>query len=138
MASSPTHMLDTNTIIAIRRDRPASVSARFAAMPMGSVVMSVVTYGELLFGVEKSSNLSGGKAVLARLARDVPVVGLGVVEAEHYGDIRSHLASQGTMIGANDLWIAAHARSLGVVLVTGNVDEFTRVPGLSFENWLVS
>jgi tRNA(fMet)-specific endonuclease VapC len=137
MASSPTHMLDTNAIIAIRRDRPASVSARFAAMPMGSVVMSVVTYGELLFGVEKSSNPSGGKAVLARLARDVPVVGLSAAEAEHYGDIRSHLSAQGTMIGANDLWIAAHARSLGVVLVTGNVDEFARVPGLTIENWLV-
>jgi tRNA(fMet)-specific endonuclease VapC len=128
-------MLDTNAIIAIRRHRPASVSARLAAMPVGSVVMSAVTYGELLYGVAKSADPLGGKAVLQRLARDIPVLGIGTDEAEHYGDIRSHLAVKGMMIGANDLWIAAHARSLGVVLVSGNLGEFARVPGLTVEYW---
>lgn len=128
------YMLDTNAIIAIRRSG-AAANERLRAMDTGTVVMSVVTYGELLYGIGKSADPDGGRATLERLARAIPVLHLEDRDAVHYGDIRCELARRGMMIGANDLWIAAQARSRNLTLVTANRGEFERVPGLRSEDW---
>ncbi len=128
-------LLDTNVLIHIRRERPQSVLARFREQPAGSAGMSVVTYGELVYGIGKSSD-PGASDILAALAGIIPVLPLSRQAAEHYGSIRASLAREGRIIGNNDLWMAAHARSEGLVLVTSNEREFERVPGLRIENWV--
>ncbi len=127
-------LLDTNIIIHVRRARPPAVLARFRDLAPGSVGMSAVTYGELRYGIEKSGDPAASET-LAALIDLIPVRPLGEAAAEHYGAIRAILARDGRMIGNNDLWIAAQARSEGLVLVTNNEREFERVPGLAIENW---
>lgn len=133
---SPRYLLDTNICIYIRREKPPNVRVRFARQQTGSVAMSVITWGELLYGVHHSEDPVAARAKLERIAAQIPVLPLPVDVAEHYGDIRAHLARRGELIGANDLWIAAHARAAGLAVVTNNVKEFRRVKGLKVENWL--
>jgi len=128
-------LMDTNVLIQIRRHRPESVMARFRTLSVGSVGMSVITFGELRYGLEKSGDPRATET-LAALADLVPVLELGPEAGVHYGTIRATLAREGRIIGNNDLWIAAHARSAGLVLVTGNEREFERVPDLVVENWM--
>lgn len=133
---SPRYLLDTNICIYIRQERPPAVRARFARQAAGSVVMSVITWGELLFGAKHSAARDAALEKLQRIAAQIPVLPLPLDAAEHYGDIRAHLTAAGQLIGANDLWIAAHARAERLTIVTHNVDEFRRVPGLLVEDWL--
>ena len=121
-------------VIYIRRARPESVRARFARIPAGSVCMSVVTYGELVFGVEKSGN-PDSRPALDRLTGLIPVLPMEAGVGDHYGAIRDYLRRTGELIGNNDLWIAAHARTMDLTLVTANSAEFSRVPNLKLENW---
>ena len=129
-------LLDTNICIYIARNRPPAVAERFAQAMPGNLGISLITWGELCFGADKSSDPIRAHERLARFVADVPVQTLGSDVGEHYGDIRSALERAGTPIGNNDLWIAAHARSLGVTLISNNVSEFERVPGLHLENWV--
>jgi len=92
--------------------------------------------GELELGVEKSQYREKNAARLARTVDSLPLTPLDAETSRHYGTIRAELERQGTPIGANDYWIAAQARALGAVVVTDNVGEFKRVPGLVVENWL--
>ncbi|MDB5512361.1 MAG: vapC [Enterovirga sp.] len=128
-------MLDTNVIIRIRQRRPASIVTRFLALAPAEAVMSAVSFGELMFGVEKSPHRSRDLAALDALLAFIPVEDVSTLAASEYGIIRSNLERIGQSIGANDLWIAAHARALKLTLVTGNEREFRRVPGLAVENW---
>jgi len=98
--------------------------------------MSLITHGELMFGAEKSQYRNQTIEKLNRLIEIIPVVFPEHQVAEHYGEIRAVLERSGQPIGANDLWIAAHARSLGMTLVSNNIKEFERVPELKLENWL--
>lgn len=134
--TAPHLLLDTNICIYIRRERPERVRVRLADQRVGSVAMSVITWGELLYGAHHSQHAAIARAKLARLAHLIPILPLPEDVAEHYGEIRAGLAAKGQMIGANDLWIAAHARSMGLVLVTNNAREFKRVKGLKVENWV--
>lgn len=129
------YLLDTNICIYIRRERPPLVRARMARQSPGSLGMSLVTWGELWCGACKSQHGDVAREKLAVLAQIIVVLPMPAEVAEHYGAIRAALETAGTPIGNNDLWIAAHARSAGLCLVTNNVREFTRVPGLSLENW---
>ncbi|MFZ2855774.1 MAG: type II toxin-antitoxin system VapC family toxin [Rhodocyclaceae bacterium] len=129
------YLLDTNICIYIAKRRPAGVAAKFARMAPGSVGMSMVTYGELRYGAEKSARRDESLAVLVRLAELIPVLAPEAAAGERYGIVRTELERSGKPIGNNDLWIAAHALALGVVLVTNNSREFERVPGLKVENW---
>ena len=97
--------------------------------------MSVITYGELRYGAEKSRRRADAVDVLQELTTLIPVCPLAADTGEQYGNIRSLLERSGMPIGNNDLWIAAHALSLGAVLVTNNEREFSRVAGLAVENW---
>ncbi len=129
-------LLDTNICIHIRRQRPAAVLARFQRLKPGEAVLSVITYGELIYGVEKSQFRERATRQLAELAGLVPVMELPLEAGQFYGAIRAALEARGEMIGNNDLWIAAHARAAGLTLVTNNEGEFRRVPGLKIQNWL--
>ena len=98
--------------------------------------MSVVTYGELLYGVEKSPAPSRAFEELEEFTQWIPVLSLPSEAARAYGAIRAALETKGRIIGANDLWIAAHARALDLTLITNNEREFTRVTGLKVQNWI--
>lgn len=129
------YLLDTNICIYIKRERPPAVRAQMARHRPGSLGMSVITWGELLFGACKSQHETIAREKLTALARIILVLPMSEPVAEHYGDIRAALETQGTPIGNNDLWIAAHAREAGLTLVTNNEREFARVAGLKLENW---
>jgi len=103
-------------------------------------VLSVITFGELVYGAEKSAQRAAALELLRELARVLPVMGLpetAETAAEAYGTIRAELERKGQMIGNNDLWIVAHAKAAGLTLVTNNEREFRRVRGLRVENWAV-
>ena len=133
--TEPRYMLDTNICIYIARRKPPEVFARFEKLKTGEAVLSVVTYGELRFGAAKSKRRDEVLKDLEELTSFLPVRVLPVAAAEEYGRLRSHLEEKGRPIGGNDLWIAAHASAEKLVLVTNNVREFARVPGLKTQNW---
>jgi len=128
-------MLDTDICIYLAKDRYPQVTARFEHLKPEQPVMSVITYGELQYGANKSANPSRTLSQLAELIQDIPVESLTSSAALAYGEIQATLARQGRTIGSNDLWIAAHAMALDVTLATNNEREFLRVTGLSVENW---
>ena len=129
------YRLDANICIYIANQRPRAVKARFERLKAGQVVMSSVTYGELCYGAAKSVQSNQAFAQLQELAQDVPVAALDENAGQVYGEIRAKLEEQGRLIGNNDLWIAAHAFALNLILVTNNEREFKRIPGLAIENW---
>ncbi len=129
-------LLDTNICIYIAKQKPPAVLHKFEQLVVGEVAMSTITYGELLFGAHKSHHPRQAMKVLEELADLIPALPISTETGEFYGKIRSKLEKQGTPIGNNDLWIAAHALALGVVLVTNNVKEFRRVPHLKVDNWV--
>ncbi len=130
-------LLDTNICIYIRRKKPEEVLRRFRTLKHGEAVFSVITFGELIYGAEKSAQRTAALELLRELAKVLPVMGLPETAAEAYGTIRAELERKGKMIGNNDLWIAAHAKAAGLTLVTNNEREFRRVRGLKVENWVV-
>jgi tRNA(fMet)-specific endonuclease VapC len=128
-------MLDTNICIYIAKNRPPEVRARFEMMRPGQIVISAITLGELQFGACKSIHRASVVGQIEKTLQDIQVADLGQDAAEAYGEIRAALQKQGALISSNDLWIASHAVSLGVTLVTNNEREFRRVAGLTVENW---
>lgn len=132
----PRYLLDTNTCIYIHRQRPAEVLARFRRLKVGEAAVSTVTYGELLFGAEKSTGRERALKVVDDFVSVVKVLPLLPEIARTYGTIRALLEAKGQPIGAKDLWIAAHAKALNLTLVTNNLREFERVPGLKVQNWI--
>lgn len=129
------YLLDTNICIYIANRRPPGVQARFARLTPGDVGMSLVTYGELRYGAEKSARREESLATLERLTTLIPVLLPDAATGACYGAVRAALEAAGTTIGNNDLWIAAHAVALNVTLISNNTREFERVPGLRLENW---
>jgi len=131
------YLLDTNICIYIRQERPEAVLRRFRKLRPGEAALSVITYGELLYGAAKSKQRVEALDRLRELLHWLPALPLPETAAEAYGTIRAELASKGEMIGNNDLWIAAHAVATGLTLVTNNEKEFRRVRGLKIQNWTV-
>jgi tRNA(fMet)-specific endonuclease VapC len=129
------YLLDTDICIYTAKARPPEVAQRLASLAPGSVAMSVVTLGELVFGAERSQARTQAMGNLARLVELIPVLELPESAGRHYGRIRAALTAAGTAIGNNDLWIAAHAAAQALILVSNNSREFDRVPGLQVENW---
>jgi len=109
-------MLDTNICTYIRRMRPAPVLERFRSLARGEAVISVVTYGELRYGAEKSVTRERALKVLDELVALVPVQPLSPAAGVAYGAIRLALERQGRIIGGNDLWIAAQAYAADLTL----------------------
>ncbi len=129
------YMLDTDTCSYIMKRSSAPVLRRLQSVPVTDVCMSVITKSELLYGVEVSPRRAQDAAALAAFLPYVETLDFTDSAAHHYAEIRADLRTRGALIGANDLFIAAHARSLGLTLVTNNIAEFERVGGLAIENW---
>lgn len=130
------YMLDTDICIYIKNKRPPHVIERFAHIQKGEVVISLITFGELLNGALKSNQPEMALGKINLLANILPVQAMPPDAARHYARIRSVLEKQGNIIGGNDLWIAAHALSLDLTLVSNNTREFSRIEGLRLENWV--
>lgn len=130
------YMLDTDTCSYIMKRSSAVLLRRLQSVAIGDVCISVVSKAELLYGVEISPKRKQDEAAVLAFLRLPEVVDFSDVSAAHYAKIRAELKRRGTMIGANDLLLAAHARSLSLTLVTNNTREFGRVRGLSVENWM--
>ncbi len=129
------YLLDTNLCIRVLRDRPAGLRARFNVEATGLCISDVVLY-ELLFGAEKSARPAENRTAVERFAARLGVLPFDSAAAAHAADIRAGLERRGASIGAYDLMIAGHARSRGLIVVTGNLGEFSRVEGLRSEDWL--
>ena len=127
-------MLDTNILIYTINNRPANVRKRFSRHE-GQLCISTVSWGELVYGCEKSSRPEENLTDIESMASRLEIAVFDTTAAAHFGQIRAELARLGKPIGPYDLMIAGHARSLGLVLVTNNVKEFRRVSGLRVENW---
>ncbi len=129
------YLLDTNLCIRVLRDRPQGLRERFNA-EAASLCMSVVTLAELLYGAEKSRRPVETRQEVERFSARLEVLPFDAAAAAHYADIRAALERQGQVVGAYDMMIAGHARSRGLVVITGNLREFNRVEGLRAEDWL--
>ncbi|WP_026363239.1 PIN domain-containing protein [Methylopila sp. M107] len=129
------YLLDANIFIAALREHPA-VLRRMAETSTDHFRLSAVVLGELEFGAEKSAYGERNRKRLAEMVLTIPFVGLDRDSVHNYAQLRAFLDRQGTPIGANDMWIAAQALSIGATLVTDNEREFRRVPDLKVENWL--
>ncbi len=128
------YMLDTNILIYTIKNRPKKVRDAFKKHA-DYLAMSTVTLGELIYGAEKSTQSVRNLADIEALAARMDVVPFDSQAAIHFGQVRAELSKSGKLIGPFDLMIAGHARSRGVSLVTNNLREFKRVPGLRVENW---
>lgn len=129
-------LLDTNIFIAAMKGVD-QVRIKLETVPLSDLLLSPVVLGELQLGVAKSLHREKNAARLVRLFEGIQLAALDAETSYHYGVIRAELERTGTPIGANDYWIAAQGRALGAVVVTDNTGEFSRVPGLVIENWLV-
>ena len=129
------YLLDTNIVIYVLKRRPVEVLSTFNANA-SRMAISSITLAELMHGAEKSSRVSENLAAVEDFCSRLEVLPYGPKAAQHYGAIRAALEKLGQPIGVNDMHIAAHARSEGLVLVTNNMGEFARVPALEAENWV--
>ena len=128
------YMLYTNSVIYAIKRRPPTVREAFKRHD-GQMSISSVTWGELVYGAEKSAHTEKNQADIEGLASRLEVLPFEQQAAAHFGQIRAELYQIGKPIGPYDMMIAGHARSQGLILVTNNVREFERVPGLRIENW---
>lgn len=128
------YALDTNLCIRVLRDRPQGLRDRFNAEAPGLSISSVVLY-ELLYGAAKSARPVENRHKIESFAERLEVLDFDADAAAHAGEIRAELERQGKSIGSYDLLIAGHARSRGLIVVTGNLGEFERVDGLRCEDW---
>jgi len=128
-------MLDTNVCIYLIKERPPSVLERFVSHAVGDIGISVITLAGLEYGVSKSSRPARNREALDQFISPLEVAPFDRQATAAYGKVRTMLEKQGEPTGSMDLLIAAHALSLDVRLVTRNVREFGRVPGLRFEDW---
>lgn len=131
----PWYLLDTNILSDLVRYPQGTVAKRIALEGAKNICTSIVVAGELRFGATKrgSERLT---AQLEAILSALEILPLEEPADRRYGELRTYLEKRGTTIGPNDMLIAAHALALDCVVVTANVREFSRVPGLKVENWL--
>lgn len=129
-------MLDTNMVIYIIKHKPESVLQRFQLYDPSEFCISAITLAEMQYGISKSKKPEQNQLALATFLSNISVLPFDDKAAVEYGDIRADLERKGTPIGGNDMLIAAHARSLGLTVVTNNTKEFARVLDLKLENWV--
>jgi tRNA(fMet)-specific endonuclease VapC len=129
-------MLDTDTCIALIKRRSAPILRRLTGLAPGEAGISVITLAEMRYGVEKSSQRDQNRRALDEFLLPLEIADFDERAAETYGAVRTGLEKRGTPIGALDTQIGAHALSLGVTLITHNVREFRRIPGLTVVDWL--
>ena len=128
-------MLDTNTCIYVMNGTPVTARRMFFRVHPGDVLVSSITLSELWYGVEHSVHREKNASALQQFLSPLIVADFDADAAQEYGALRVHLQKRGMIIGSMDLLIAAHAKALDVILITNNLREFRRVPGLKLENW---
>ena len=129
------YLLDTNIVIYVLKRRPPELRSIFNANA-GRMAISSITLAELIHGAQKSQHVNENLSAIEDLCSRLDVLPYGAKAAQHYGAIRAALEKIGQSIGVDDLHIAGHARSEGLILVTNNLSEFERVPALELENWV--
>ena len=129
------YLLDTNIVIYVIKQRPRIALDRFNR-EHGHMAVSSITLAEMIHGAEKSNDPSRNLAAVEDFCSRLVVLAYGEKAAWHYGSIRATLEKMGMTVGVNDLHIAGHARSEGLTLVSNNLREFERVPGLTLDNWV--
>jgi tRNA(fMet)-specific endonuclease VapC len=129
------YLLDTNIVIYVMKKRPIEVMGIFNENA-NRMAISSITFSELQYGAEKSARVPENLNAIEEFTSLIDILPYTAKASMHYGNIRASLEKLGQTIGVNDLHIAAHARSEGLVLVTNNMSEFVRVPGLLLENWV--
>ncbi|MBQ1877924.1 MAG: type II toxin-antitoxin system VapC family toxin [Erysipelotrichaceae bacterium] len=129
------YMLDTNIIIYAKNARPEKVLEKLKDIDPSDVCISAITLAELEYGVCNSSDPERNRLALLLFLANISALPFDSLAAQQYGSIRNDLRKKGQLIGANDLLIAAHAKSLDLTLVTNNTGEFSRVEDLKLENW---
>ena len=130
------YMLDTNILIKAIRQKDHPVREKLLEFVDGGLCISTITYTELLYGVYRSVNPQKNLMSLNALLSWITILPFDATAAASAGEIMAFLAERGTPIGDRDILIAGHAKSLGITLVTHNVREFERIPGLMIEDWL--
>lgn len=128
-------MLDTNICIYVIKQKPPQVLEHFRRTQISEIGISSITLSEMMYGAAKSARPDQNKLALSQFVAPLEICPYDDAAAQYYGELRTYLERKGTPIGAMDMLIAAHALSLGCVLVTNNEKEFMRVPGLRIENW---
>jgi tRNA(fMet)-specific endonuclease VapC len=129
-------MLDTNICIYLIKNKPTEVKNKFNMFEVGEICISSISVSELYYGVHKSQMIERNLKALALFLAPLNIVDYDEKAVIEYGKIRSTLESRGKTIGSLDMLIAAHAKSMGVTLVTSNTKEFKRVHELKLENWV--
>ena len=130
------YMLDTNICIFIIKQKPENVLKRFLQLEVGDICISSITYAELVHGVEKSQAREKNRLALTIFLSEIQIMPFDDLAAQVYGKVKTDLQKKGTMIGPFDTLIAAHAKSLDLVLITNNTRELARVEGLELEDWV--
>ena len=130
------YMLDTNIIVKAIRQKEPPLRQKLLNLSQGDLCISSITYAELIYGVYRSSNPEKNLRSLHALLSWISILPFDTSAAECAGKVMAYLAARGTPIGDRDALIAGHAFSLGLPIVTNNVREFERVPGLQIEDWL--
>lgn len=130
------YLLDTDTFSQMAKGVHPRMAARANDLATDEVALSVITVGEIRFGLALNPVRPALRKQIDQLLGMFATLGLAAGAAPHYAQLRATLARKGTPIGPNDLWIAAQALAADLVLVTNNQREFSRVPGLRIENWV--
>ena len=130
------YLLDTNIVIYVLKRRPKAVLEIFNRNAIRMAISSI-TLSELIYGAEKSPNMDKNLEAIEEFVSHLDVLPYDAKASQHYGQIKAALEKRGEIIGENDIHIAAHAISQGLILVTNNLREFIRVPNLARENWVL-
>ncbi len=129
------YMLDTSICIYAIKHKPDTVIKKFLSHNPDELCISAITYAELMHGVEKSMAVERNRVAMFLFLSPITILGFDGQAAEEYGRIKAELEKKGTPIGSIDTLIAGHAKSRGLILVTNNTREFSRVAGLTVEDW---
>lgn len=129
------YMLDTNICIYAIKHKPDIVIKKFLSHDPEEICISAITYAELMHGVEKSMAVEKNRVAMSLFLSPITILQFDERAAEEYGRIKAELEKKGIPIGPMDTLIAGHARSSGLILVTNNTGEFSRVTGLAVEDW---
>lgn len=131
------HALDTNTCIDLLRGKSRLVRDRMQELSPAQIAIPSLVYAELLLGAELSASSSCNRHLIERFTAPLCILDFDMRAAAAYAVIRARLMKDGLSIGPNDIIIAATALSNQAILITANIREFSRVPGLLVENWTV-